>query len=538
MVLIRIVLLSGLLAGVIGSCTPAGTGDTVLQIGTYQLSRAEYESVSHNPTYKALTDEQLQARLVEEGRIMAYALEHGYDTIDLLNRQLDYAIRYQVSSVDGYVWNKKVKPLLQVSADDIRKAQAMRTQEYQLESIHFPSEALVKKYCTAARPVATAGDFYTLQEKVKADPKVTFYRGYRRYPFFPLGVYLPSLAAARVGDVWGPIETLSGYYLVHVADKRAITPGPVEQEQQAIREELLLGLREKYIRESQQQILRETKPQLQEAAIAQMASKADVKEKTWQGVDPGLVLMEYDFAGAHSIYTAADLMEFVQCQPMFTGSLSNPDDVKEMLHAHLMGISLFAQAQQMGIDKDTAYQLLRKRYQQGIFIHHYKQQLIYPKISIGELDLESYYQDHPKDLTCFASAELLLYKYSARQNAFEGRQLILGQHADMNLKGKLLPKGEKVEVQVKDTLYSKAVIDAIARLAPGGVSMPIEENGQHLVIQLVSKGGAIAMPYKYAKDTIRDLLFSQKEQELLSVLGTTYPVKVNHLKEALEQPEQ
>jgi hypothetical protein len=539
MLLIRIVLLSGLLAGMAGGCHPASSDDPVLQIGTYQLSRAEYGSVSQSATNKGLTDEQLQTKLVEEGRILAYALEHRYDTIGQLNRQLDYAIRYHVSSVDGYVWNKKVRPLLQVSADDIRKAETKRTQEYQLESIHFPNEALVKKYCTAGRPVTTALDFYALQEKIKADPKITFYRGFRRYPFFPLGVYLPSLAEARVGDVWGPIETLSGYYLVHVADKRAVTPGPDDQEQQAIREELLLGLKEKYIRESQQQILWETKPQLQEAAIAKMASKADVKEKTWRDVDPGLLLMEYEFAGAHRTYTAADLMEFVQCQPVFTGSISDPDDVKKMLHAHLVGISLFAEAQQMGMDKDTTYQLLRKRYQQGIFIHHYKQQHIYPKISIGEADLERYYQGHEKELTCFASAELFIYNYSDKQSAFKGRQLISDPHApNLDSKGMLLPKEERVVVQVKDTLYSKAVIDAIGRLGPGGVSMPIAENDRHLVIHVVSKTGSVAMPYKYAKEVIRELLFSQKEQALIATLETTYPVKVDHLKANLEQSEQ
>ncbi|AXY74591.1 peptidyl-prolyl cis-trans isomerase [Paraflavitalea soli] len=528
-----------LLAGITGGCNPASSDDTVLQIGTYRLSRTEFESISQGATYKALTDEQLRMRLVEEGSILSYAREHGYDTIELLNRQLDYALRYYVSSVDGYLWNKKVKPLLQVSSEDIRKAQAMRTQEYQLESLYFPNEALVKKYCTANRPLATARDFYAVREKTKADPQVNFYRGFRRYPFFPLGVYLPSLAEARVGEVWGPIETLSGFFLVHVADKRAITPGPVEQEQQAIREELLLGLKEKYIRESQQQVLREMKPQLQEEAIAQIASKADVKERTWRGVDPDLLLMEYEFAGTHSRYKAADLMEFVQCQPMFSGSLSKPDDVKKMLHAHLVGISLFAQAQQMGMDTDSAYQQLKKRYQQGIFIQHFKQEQIYPKISIGEADLERYYQEHQKELNCFASAELLLYKYSNKQRAFEGRQLILDHHTHkMDGKGKPLPIGERVAVQVKDTLYSKAVIDAIARLGPGGISIPIEENGQHLVIYLVSKSGSGPTPYKYAKEGIRELLFSQQEQALITALEKVYPVKVDHIKTTLEQSKQ
>ena len=218
----KVVTVLVLLTAFMGGCNRPGTDDRLLKIGAWQLTIADYEFVSNSAQYKTLTPEQLQDRLVEDGRILAYALEHHYDTMGMLQLQLDYAMRYYASSVNGYVWNKKVKPLL--------------------------------------------------------------------------------------------------------------------QKQSHIQEELLLGLQEKYIRESQQQILLETKPQMQEEAIAEITAKVEVKERKWPGVDPNKVLMEYEFGGAHRTYTVANFIEFVHCQPMFTGSLSNPGDVKKMLQAHLIGI--------------------------------------------------------------------------------------------------------------------------------------------------------------------------------------------------------
>ncbi len=289
------------LAGFMAGCNPLRTDDILLQIGSFKLTPADYKYIRNSAPYKALTNEQLQDKLIEEGRILAYALAHKYDTISLLNRQLDYAMRYYASSVDGYVWNKSVKPKLQVSADEVRNEYIRRSNEYLMHKKTIPS---------------------------------------------------------------------------------------FELEQSNIREELLNRLKQKYISESQQQILEETNPYMHESAIAEITTKVNARERKWPGVNPGLVLMEYDFGGARQNYTVANFIEFVHCQPVFIGSISNPDDVKKMFHSHLIGIWLFAKAQQMNMEKDSAYLQLRQQYQHRIFINHYKLQQVNLKSTIQELEKE------------------------------------------------------------------------------------------------------------------------------------------------------
>jgi hypothetical protein len=73
---------------------------------------------------------------------------------------------------------------------------------------------------------------------------------------------------------------------------------------------------------------------------------------------------------------------------VFIGSLSNRDDVKSMFQSYLINICLFAKGQQMNMEKDSAYQQLRSRYQQRIFINHFKLQPISSTISMQALEME------------------------------------------------------------------------------------------------------------------------------------------------------
>lgn len=372
MVAKRFLLFTGLAWMMTGCQTaPAGKDDVLLTIGRWQLTAADCNSIISGPSWKALTPDEQYKRLVEEGRILAFAMEHGFDTMRLLRCQLDYAMHYYVSSVDGYVWNRKVKPLLQVPGEAIHKAHALRTHEYQVETIYFSKESLLKKYYTTPGKSLSVPEFYALQQKVKGVPGTNIYSGYLRYPFYPLGVYLPAIGEAVEGTVWGPVETASGFYFVHLAGKRPLAPEPIAQTFESIREALQLTIKEKAIWESKQQVWQDMKPVLNEAAIATWAAS---KDSNRTAVSQNLVLMEYTWEHTRRKYTVAHFNEYVQCQPAIFGSLNDADDIKQMLNSWLIGIHLYAQAQQLNMEQDSAYRQFRDRYQQQLFIGHFKNQ--------------------------------------------------------------------------------------------------------------------------------------------------------------------
>lgn len=534
-----LILILFMLVGV--GCSSFYKDDVLLQIGHYKLTVADYEFIRNSTKYQRKSNEQLQSDLLEEAFMIAFALEHKYDTIAILSKQLDYAIYYYVSKVDGYVWNKEVKPLLKVTDDDIQNAYHMRSHVYHLNIMCFPDERSLRKYYNSDCPLKSEKDFFSLQGKTVSDFHVKSSNESMRYPFCSLGGYANNIFDAKVGDVLGPLETLNGYYVIHVEAIKEVLLPSYEQEKNVVSQELLRNLAEKYIWESQQEIISATKPKMYEDVINEVASTVDVDGKKWPSVNRDMILMEYELNGTHQYYTMADFIEFVHFQPVLFGSLSNPDDIKKMLKTNLINYYLFAKAQQMDMEWDEEYQQFKKRYQHSIFLHHYKQENIYPNIFLRDKDVWDFYQKHQSDLKCFESASIIEYCFKDLNDALKGRMQILSEPErlkdikNMRKKNDLFTKNEKVHFEVSKSNYDKRIIDLISHLNIGQVSAPLKTDDGYRIIQLTSKRGSIATPFKYVKDEIKQRLAFIKEQEItlqqLQKLQTIYPIVVNRMKE-------
>lgn len=417
-----LILILFMLVGV--GCSSFHKDDILLQIGHYKLTVADYEFIRNSTKYQNKSNEQLQSDLLEEGFMIAFALEHKYDTIGILSKQLEYATYYYVSKVDGYIWNKEVKPLLKVAENDIQNAYRMRSHEYHLNLMCFPDERSLRKYYNSDCPLKSEKDFFSLQGKIVSDLHVKSSNEFMRYPFCSLGGYANDIYDAKIGDVLGPFETLNGYYIIHVEAIEKVLLPSYEQEKNVISQELLRNLAEKYIWESQQEIISATKPKMNEDVIDEVASTVDVEGTKWPSVNRDMILMEYELNGTHQYYTVADFIEFVHFQPVFFGSLSTPDDIKKMLKTNLINSYLFAKAQQMDMERDEEYQQFKKRYQHSIFLHHYKQENIYPNIFLPDKEIRDFYQKHQNDLKCFESASIIEYCFKDFNDALKGLSLI------------------------------------------------------------------------------------------------------------------
>lgn len=426
-----IILILFLFIGV--GCSQYKKEDILLQIGDHKLSVADYEYIRNNAKYKKYGDEQLQNALIEEGKLIAFALDHKYDTIGELNKQLEYAAYYYASRVDGYVWNKKVKPLLKVPDENVQNSMSNR--------------------------------------------------------------------------------------------------------------ELVNSLKQKYIGESQRQIMTDTNPEMYDDAISEVASKVNAGENKWSGIDRNLLLMEYDFNGMRQHYTVANLMEFVQCQPLFWGTLSNPEDIKEILKTHLVNISLFAEAQQMGMEDDEEYQLFKRNCQRGLLLHHYKQKNIYPAISIQEEEIRDYYQQHENEWKCFEKASIIVYCFKDIKDALKGRRQIesgeLENIGSIRRNNTLFTRIQNTDIEVKETDYDKRFIDLISHLNIGQISAPFKVGDEYQIIRLSSRDGVLTKPLEYVKDEIQQKLFSIREHEItlqqVEELQMLYPLAVNRIKEYVKE---
>lgn len=524
------------------SCKRNKEDGLLLQIGEYRLTIPDYELKRKSDTYRSLTDQQLQDKLIEEGRIIAFSFDHRYDTISALNKHLEYVKRYYASKVDGFVWNKKVKPKLELRDSEIHEAYLKRSHDYTLEVIQIPSKSILDNYQKTGSSLKSEREFNLLKKNVASDPNVSVSNAIARYPFYPIGIYTDKIYSAKAGDVLGPIEALDGYYIIRIAGTKKAAQNDYGIEKALIKQELLSGLTQKYIFKSQQEIFGKANVRMNDAAIEELASKFNDKEKKWPGVNPRLILMDYNFEGKRAPYYAADFFEFVANQPVFFGSLSKPADVRKMLSSNIISKALYAEAQQMNMEKDEEYLQFKKNYREKVFLEYYKRQHVYPKLSVQLPELETYYHQHQHEFKGFESARVAIYKFPDIQQAFEGRMRIsnpvkISAPSGNSGSGRAarIPEAGVVDINLNNPTTDPRVVAGIFKLNPGQVSFPIEADGEYLIVSLVSKKGSITLPYQYVKEDIRKLLYAQKEAHIntqqTEELEAKYPIKENGMAE-------
>lgn len=331
-----IFILLGPLVLVLTGCDENQDDKVLLQIGKHELSVADYELLKSGSTYSQLPDNQLKEKLIEDGRIIAFALENRYDTIGVLKKQLEYTMRFYVSEVDGYLWNRRVKPKLTIAESTIRDAYDKRGRRYHFEVIKFFEEDALSRYALDSQSVISKSDFYSLKKNVVSEDGVKCYSYSSLYPFYPFGAYIDDLAQADVGDTFGPFQTQDGFFILHVASITSERPSQYDYVKSAIHQELSYVLKEKYIWESQQEIFRHTNPRISRAAIQELTSKVNNEKREWSGVDKNMVVMNYHLNGEDRKFTIEQFIEFAHYQPVFLGLLSNPEDVKKMVKTYLI----------------------------------------------------------------------------------------------------------------------------------------------------------------------------------------------------------
>lgn len=516
--------------------------NTILSIGKYKLTTNDLEWQRKGDRYKSLSNEALQEKLVQNGEILAYALDHRFDTIKALKKLLDYASRAYATSNDGFVFNKKIKPKLELTDSDIKNAYSKRSQQLILEVIQLRDKELLNKYYKSAK------DFDSLKEQVSTVKNGQVFTAPSRFPYVPLSVYVNNVESAKVGDVLGPVETEDGYLVVRVAAIKPANQNPLEQEKEGIRQELLSALTRKYMWATQKQVYDKAGIKINDEAILKIASKFNVEEKRWPGINPNLVLMNYLLNGKPVTYRLTDFQEFVKNEPVFFGSVNNPDDVKKMLRYFVTEQYLFAEAQQMNVQADEDYQQFRRNYQQKIFIEHFKRTLIFPKLSLQPQELEDYYRNHSGNYSVFNSAIADVYTFGDFQKAFRARTLLARkaqggiQPQENNTANTVaLPPPVTKEIKMTNPANAPQLVEALLKLPPGQISSPINANGKFLLVSVTSKSGITILPFVYAKEQIKQLINKQKEEQLMAreqeTLKAKYPVQENKVKQYLSGAE-
>lgn len=524
------------------SCTKYKSSDIILQIGQYKLSVSEYEKFK-NTNNEKLSIKQLGEKLINDGYILAYSIDNSYDTINILSKKLEYAVYNYASKVDGFVWNKIVKPNLTIKPDIIKDANNKRSFEYSLEILYYPNKESVSRFINPNVKIESEKDFYLLKESASIAKEVGFFQIRDRYPFHPLGAYTNNIINLKKGAVFGPLETLSGYYVVHIAGVEKTKEQSYDETKSEIEKILTQTLTEKYIWESQTEIFSKANVKYNQDAISEFASNYNEAKREWTGKNTNTELMKYVFQKSVRSYTVADLLEYIRCAPITYGSMSDKNVIKECLQNYIQYVYLYDEAKALQINTDEDFLLFKKQYQEKLFIQYYNEQKIAPNAIASDSECKAYYNENIDKFKKFESAIVSVFKFNNYPSASAARPYITNQFKEktININSKLteiaglISVKKNLEIHLSDTAHNGIVIHTISDLNEGDLSFPLTINEEFWDVYLTSKRGNDLMPFKYAQIEIKEILFSEKYRKihelLVAELKTKYALKINHLED-------
>jgi len=519
-------------------CTRDETKDVLLQVGKFQFTNADFDMIKVRNHNQPVSHQQ-KDNLVRNAYILAFALDNRYDTIQLLNKKLTYGMRLYSSEVDGFVWNRKVKPNLQVSENEIMDAYQKRSAAYTLDCIVFPKGSKIDPSLSDGTKLNTEKGFYAMKQNVASVSGVSTGMMQSSYPFYPISIYSNKMISAQKGDVIGPFDTPNGLYIVYVADIKPVKQAEYKDVKPVIERELLNIKSESFIQESQKEILGKTKPKMYDSEILYMASKFDPQTRTWSGIDGGKVLMDYQFKGEKQSFTAASMVELLQCEPVLMGSASDAKVLKEWMANYLMDIYLFEEAKNMGAETNQEFLSFKRYYQNKLFLQYFNDLYIYPKLAVSPSEAQQFYIRNKTSFKAFESATLAEYQFKDMQSAYNGMNKIKEFYEQGNSKIQLshlpdmLSFAEKT-ISALDTTHQANLIIEISDAKVGQTLMPQKNGEQYSVIYLKDKKGEVTLPYKYAKIKIERILPEKKMKDAyelqMASLKAKYRLTINNLK--------
>lgn len=520
--------------GLLG-CSESQKNDILVKVEDYELTKASYEFILGN---NRKTDKQINDALMEQAFIMAYALEHHYDTITHLQKKMLYGCRlFSSEALRGYVWKKKYVPLIETTSQKIESHIPKRQELLTFDIIHFSSEEAVNKYLIE-RDSLSSDEFLKLKTKAEVKPDIMSSRVQCYYPYYPVGIYIDDLHDASIGRVWGPIETIDGYNFYLLDNREIIQSEFSEKDKMKFLKKINQLVTEKYQIEDKRALKLLTNPVMYDDSINQMVSHYLPDQKAWPGVDTDMALMDYTFQGDRYSYTVADFIEFTQCEPLFFGDLSVCEDIKKMFWAYLNDIYKYEEAQKIGMGTDEEFLLFKDDFRRKLYVQHFWENEINKNIDISEDDIVDYYNIHQHNYQTFETAFVSAFEFSDLQLAFDSlRSLIIPQRQrsqDSAMDKSLIPDNVKtLEVNINDTDLDENLVAAISKAGLRRFSKPFKMKDKYFFIYVDNESGETYFPLKYIRNTIENKLFISKQKEnyehFLGRLKAKYEIVENHL---------
>lgn len=516
----------------------------VLKIGSLEITKYEFEK-NRNRFEKANPNADKQKlkkwidEYIDETYILADSYEKRYDTVESLNKTLNYEFNDKVAEVDGYVWNKVERPKFDITRAELKETYKMRNKAFIVSILYFPNIEVLNR-CLHNKKVSTTAEFEQLKELTKNDKGVQYINQSILWPFNPLSMYKNIIQSLNAGDVIGPLESLKGYYILTLNKIEEINQQAFNKEKQALNWEIVLDRKNQIIYEKQKQIFKETEISINENNVNNLSNILQkVKIDSVPNDCKDKLLMTFKLNGVNNIFNVGDFEDYLTHKAMIPDNYNQQEIIKEYLKNYAISKYLHCVADTLGILRDK-WVLLDKRYfQNNLIKSYYLNHEILNKISVSDNEISDYYS---KNKESFADSKVMTVSFlefkdldCARYNIPIISQ-ILNRGTFFNLNDTSIIKGmisykpnQMIENTCKD--YPQEIIDNLFSISENQLSMPFKFKDNYIVFFITKREGARIREMREVKNQISSILGNKKFIELknkrISALKEKYKMFTN-----------
>ncbi len=495
--------------------------EIVLKIGKLVITKYEFEKNKRlvdgaNTDMKKWVNE-----FIENRYLLADAYEKKYDTINAINKVVEYAALEHIAKVDGYVWEKVEEPKLQFSKAELKNAFKKRGKIYFIDGLYFKNRKILDSIINFKMNIK-GEDFDNLVKKCKANKNIIYNSNSYQYPYSFFAQISEKIYKMNDGDVIGPIYLKEGYYLLHLIKKETVKQQTFNNEKEDI-EWTLKEIRTNQIVEAKQkEIFEKTKIVINEPEINKLYKSLQINKLKISNELLNNILMTYRVDSMTKVYTVRDFWDYLHYTPLLMGDYSRAIIIKGILQDYVIRQYLYRVADSLGILKDNKYLLDKVNFKNTQILTEYIKNEFQNKVIISENEIVDYYDRNKESFTNgkVSNVSILTFNdYKAAINNSERVSQIVSdgkffEFKDTNVIKGLLTYQPNIKIENNNKKFPPDLVSNIFSIPEGQVSSPVEYNKKCILFFVTKREGIRINQLDEVKWKIKEILENKKIEEM------------------------
>jgi hypothetical protein len=525
---------------------PEHSDEIVLKIGDFEITKYEYEKnkirfEQANPNYDKKELNTWLNSYIDETYMLAQAYKKRYDTISSINKTVNYEFNDKLSEVGGYVWNIVELPKLKVTKEELKNAYEKQRDAYFFNGLYFRNEDDLRKYFKND-VIKNELEFNVLIDKCKSDKDIVYIEQSLLWPFNPLAIYYNKIELMKGGDVIGPLQVYSGYYILHLIKKEELKQIAFNKEKEKLELDIKRLKSDKIIVDKQKEIFYKTKININEEIVEKFSDY--LKKTNLNQVDKDLfsqILVTFQLNGKLNQFTIHDYIDYINNKFFTPENYSDKEKIKECLRSQVITRYLLCVADTLGILKDKWALLDQRNFKNNLIKSYFLNQEVTKLVSVENKEIAEFYSKRKESFAGNKNFTVSFLNFKTIGDANNNSGIIsqiLSEGKLFEIKDTLVVKNllsykpnQKVDFPCID--YPADIFDYISSMPLYQLSEPIQYKGNYILFFVTKKEGARVKELSEVKQQIANEIkndkFNRLKDKLLKELKEKYSIVINKI---------